>query len=135
MRIVKRQRGQAMVEFALIAMVLVVLLLAIIQFGIVYSHYVAVTDAAREGARSAVVNRSAGQAGMVNAGTAAARGAVPNLNSGQVAVTITSGTGASGPWSQGAPITVNVRYPYTIEIVGWAMKSGDLSSSTTMRTE
>ena len=62
----RRQNGQALVEFAVVANILVVLLLAIVQFGVVWMNYIAVTDAAREGARRAAVNRSSGQATMVS---------------------------------------------------------------------
>ena len=62
----RHQDGQALVEFAVVANILVVLLLAIVQFGIVWMNYIAVTDAAREGARRAAVNRSSGQATMVS---------------------------------------------------------------------
>ena len=46
-----------MTEFALILPILVLLLFGIIQFGIAFNHYLTVTDAARAGARKAVVSR------------------------------------------------------------------------------
>jgi Flp pilus assembly protein TadG len=47
--------GQAVVEFALIAPILILLLVGIFEFGRAWSAHQAVTDAAREGARAAVV--------------------------------------------------------------------------------
>ena len=73
----RRQNGQALVEFAVVANILVVLLLAIVQFGVVWMNYIAVTDAAREGARRAAVNRSSGQATMVSSAVSARAGSGP----------------------------------------------------------
>jgi Flp pilus assembly protein TadG len=49
------ERGQSLVEFALVLMPLFVILLAIIQFGFVFNAYVTITNAAREGARNGTV--------------------------------------------------------------------------------
>ena len=49
--------GQTMVEFALVAPVLLLIVFAAVQFGILYNHYVTLTDATRAGARKAVVSR------------------------------------------------------------------------------
>lgn len=54
----KNDKGQSMVEFALILPVLLLLLLGIIQFGIIFSAHIAITNAAREGARVASVGAS-----------------------------------------------------------------------------
>lgn len=121
-----------MVEFTLVASLLLMLLLAIIQFGIAYSNQLQITDAAREGARRAVINRTAGSAQMISSGTAAARSSASSLNQGLLAVTVTS---ATGNWTQGDSITVKVTYPYDISILGLVVKSGTLSADTTMRAE
>jgi hypothetical protein len=51
----RRQRGQSLAEFALILTPLMMVLLGIIQMGLVLSAYVTMSNAAREGARSATV--------------------------------------------------------------------------------
>lgn len=51
----KNENGQSMVEFALVLPILVLLVMAIIQFGIIFSAQVALTNAVREGARAAIV--------------------------------------------------------------------------------
>jgi hypothetical protein len=51
----KKRRGQALVEFALVLPMLAVLLFAIIEFARVWNAKQLLTDAAREGARVAVV--------------------------------------------------------------------------------
>lgn len=50
-----RKRGQAMVEFALVLPILLIILLGIMEFGLVFHEYLVVTHAAREGARVAVL--------------------------------------------------------------------------------
>ena len=53
----RTERGQTMVEFTLVLPVLLVVLFGIIQFGIAFNNYVALTDAVRAGARTAAVSR------------------------------------------------------------------------------
>src|SRR5688500_8417839 len=52
----RRHRGQSMAEFALILTPLMVVLLGIMQMGFVMNAYVTLSNAAREGARSASVH-------------------------------------------------------------------------------
>jgi Flp pilus assembly protein TadG len=51
-------RGQSLVEFALIAPLLILLLLALFDFGRAIYAYNAISNAAREGARIAIVDQS-----------------------------------------------------------------------------
>ncbi len=51
----RSERGQSLVEFALVLMPLFVILLAIIQFGFIFNAYVTITNATREGARNGTV--------------------------------------------------------------------------------
>jgi hypothetical protein len=98
----------------------------------VWMNYIAVTDAAREGARRAAVNRSSGQSTMVSSAVSAARAAAPSLQQSNMSISVTS---LSGTWNQGDPIQVTVTYPYALTILGWAAKTGTLSSTTVMRAE
>ncbi|MFC2159366.1 TadE/TadG family type IV pilus assembly protein [Actinomycetota bacterium] len=54
--IFRKENGASAVEFALVLPLLVVLIFGIFQFGIAYNNYIALTHAAREGARLAAVN-------------------------------------------------------------------------------
>ena len=54
---IRRREGQTMVEFVLVLPLLMLVLFGIIQFGITFMHYVALTDAVRAGARTAAVSR------------------------------------------------------------------------------
>lgn len=53
---IEDQRGQALVEFALMVPLLLMLLLGIIEFGRVYYAQLAITSAARQGARISAVH-------------------------------------------------------------------------------
>jgi Flp pilus assembly protein TadG len=53
----RRRRGQGLVEFALVAPVFLLILLAIFDFGRGVFAYTSVSNAAREGARLAIVNQ------------------------------------------------------------------------------
>ena len=50
-----QDRGQSLVEIALVLLPLFVILLAIIQFGFIFNAYVTLTNATREGARNGTV--------------------------------------------------------------------------------
>jgi Flp pilus assembly protein TadG len=132
LRIRKRQEGQALVEFTLVAAILIVLLIAIAQFGVVWSNYNAVTQAAREGARRAVVKGSEGQAAMKSYGEQGARESAAHLNQANLSVVVSA---PNGTWNAGDPIKVAVSYPYSLNVLGVVVKSGQLESSTTMRRE
>lgn len=54
-RLARDERGGAMVEFALVAPILFLVMLGIFEFGRAWHVYHTITDAAREGARKAVI--------------------------------------------------------------------------------
>ena len=58
-RTAQDEKGQAMVEFALILPPLLLIMLAILQFGVVFNDYLELTDGVRAGARTAAVSRQA----------------------------------------------------------------------------
>jgi Flp pilus assembly protein TadG len=123
-RNVRSEDGQAAVEFALIAPVLIVLLLGIVQGGITFHHYLAVTDAARAAARKAVVMRVAGYTKAEI--ETAARNAAVDLDQVQLGVDVTdpeSPTFSKG----GTTVIVTVTYPYSINVLG-VKKEGTLTS-------
>lgn len=59
-RLRRDEKGQAMIEFALVFLILVMLVLGIVQFSMIFSGQIAVTNAAREGARAATVGTEVG---------------------------------------------------------------------------
>lgn len=122
-----REEGQAAVEFALVVPMLIALLLGIVQAGIAFNHYLAVTDAARAAARQAIEARVAGV--TVADIQQAAQNAAGGLDlTGRVSVadpTDPSFTHA------GSSLTVTVTYPYSIDILGIPVTSGNLQSTMT----
>ena len=64
------ERGQAMVEFMLVLPIALIVLLALIQFGVVYTHYLNLTDAVRVAGRALSTCRFGGSA--VGSGNGAA---------------------------------------------------------------
>ncbi|MDZ4278527.1 MAG: TadE/TadG family type IV pilus assembly protein [Dehalococcoidia bacterium] len=66
------ERAQSLVEFALLAPVLIILMLGIIDYGRVYFAYISVTNGARTGADYAATGPTAASdlAGIKNAATA-----------------------------------------------------------------
>jgi Flp pilus assembly protein TadG len=121
------ERGQSMTEFALILPLLVVLLFGIIQCGIAFNNYVALTDAVRAGSRKAAVSRESGN--PAGACATAAENAAGDLNQADFDVTCTS------TWQPGADVTVTGTYPYSINLLGWVVKSGDLTTQIKERVE
>lgn len=126
------QRGQAAVEFALLAPVVVVLLLAVIEFGVAFNNYLTVTDAARAAARQAIVARVSGL--TVADIQQAARNAASDLTPANLGVTVADPTDPTFIKS-GSTLTVTVTYPYSISILGVVVSSGNLTSTMTDRLE
>jgi Flp pilus assembly protein TadG len=123
----KSERGQTMTELALVLPLLVVLLFGIVQFGIAFNNYITLTDAARAGARKAAVARGSSSAASdcVNE----VRGAAGNLKSSDLAVT------CSSTWQTGSDVTVTATYPYAVNLMGWVVASGRLSTTMKERVE
>lgn len=123
----RSQKGQAVTEFALALPILVLLLFAVIQFGITFNNYVTLTDATRAGARKAAVSRQQSSPSAVV--TTAVRNSAANLTQSSLNVSVTS------TWQPGADVTVTATYPYQIKLLGIPLKKGNLKSTTTERVE
>ncbi len=126
---IRGEHGQTAVEFALVAPLLIALLLAIIQVGVAFNHYVTLTDAARAGARKAIVARFSG-ASLTDI-QQAVRDAASDLDQTQLGIQVDDPT-----WTvPGSDVTVKVTYPYEINLLGWVVSSGNLTSTMTERLE
>ena len=123
----RTERGQTMAEFAIVLPVLMLVVFAVIQFGILFNNFVALTDAVRAGARTAAVSRTA--ANPVGATVARVQSATGDLDQAKLNVTVTSG------WHSGDDVTVSATYPYSINLFGLIVQSGNLKTSTTERVE
>lgn len=121
------ENGQATTEFALILPLFALLLFAVVQFGIVFHDYVTITDAARAGARKAVVSRQGPSPS--SATVAAVRASATNLDQSKLGVSVSSS------WQAGGDVTVAATYPYALSLLGVVVKRGTLTSQTTERLE
>jgi Flp pilus assembly protein TadG len=120
-----------MAEFTLVLPVLAILLFGVIQFGIVFNDYLAVTDAVRAGARQAAVARYLPDSQRVPKVEAKVRSSAENLTQSKLKVFVT----ASSNWDPGSDVTVRATYPYSINLLGKVVKDGFLESKTTERVE
>ena len=121
------EQGQAMTEFALVLPVLVVVLSAIVQFGIVFNHYVALTDAVRTGARKAAVSRQASDpVGTTKQAVIAAGGDI-TIDPNDITV--------SSNWQPGDSVTVSATLPSTLNLGLLTITLPALRSTTTERVE
>jgi Flp pilus assembly protein TadG len=125
----KRENGQTMVEFALVLPILLMLLLGIIQFGIAFNNYLAVTDAVRAGARQGAVARYLAPGDRCASVENRVRESADNLDQAQLTVSCAS------TFNAGEDVTVSASYPYDIDILGMVVMSGNLTATTTERVE
>jgi Flp pilus assembly protein TadG len=135
---IRSERGQTMVEFALVLPFFCLLLFGIIQFGIIWNNYVTLTDAARAGARKAVVSKDEAAA------EAAVRHSAGNLPGAQSAercppaaekllgVTVTPATTS---WDPGSDVTVCAMYKPDLFFADALRKFGVDLPDLTLRAE
>lgn len=125
------RRGAAVVEFAIVAPVLLLLVFGMIEYGRLVMVQQVITNATREGARSAVLDgaTTTGVTTIVNDFLTASRvsGAI---------VTVTPSPPSSAAF--GDPVTVSVQVPFSQ--VSWLptpmfLSSTTLSATTVMRRE
>ncbi len=126
----KGKKGQSLVETALVLPILLVILTGIIDFGFLFNNYLLVSNASREGARSAVVGSSNSDiATVVNTFAS-------TLDKNRLTITITPNLPAGR--TKGVAVTVKVVYKYNLitPMIGAIIPSPlNLTASTTMRCE
>ena len=118
--------GSSAVEFALLLPILLLVLLALVQVGVLARDSLVLTQASRAGAREAAVQLS------TDVVERAVRDAAPGLAADRLSVNVA--------WSgaRGAPVTVSVAYqaPVASLLAGWLLPASvSLSASATMRQE
>jgi Flp pilus assembly protein TadG len=137
--------GQALLEFALVLPILLLLVTGMITFGIAFHDYLELTDAVNVGSRLLAISR--GQTTDPCATTATAvENAAPLLTASKITFTFvlngTTYSGAScscsttttGPCAnlvQGATAQVTATYPYTLSFFGTGASSGTMTAQTT----
>jgi hypothetical protein len=112
--------GQALVEFAIVVPILLLILLGIVDFARAWNVYEVLTDAAREGTREVVVDNGKSPADIFNIVKGA--GARAGLVIKDADITIT-GMGDG----QGTPASVRIEYGHRLNWVGifMALAQGD----------
>jgi Flp pilus assembly protein TadG len=120
------EEGAAAVEFAIILSVMVVILMAILEFGREYSRYQVFQGAAREGGRLAAVRATTDQ--VVDRVYFAAEPYVPSS-------TPTVSPGACTLDTKGQPVTVSWNQEFHLDIAFWGIVDFDREISAVFRCE
>ncbi len=120
---IENERGASTVELAIILPVLILILFGIFEFGLAYRDYLAITHAAREGARLAAVDEFSQSEVMQRA--------YPVTPS-SISIAYLS---ADGMPHHGDPVEVTVTYDEPINIPFYARTTVHLTSKARMRVE
>lgn len=109
-RLAKSQRGTALLETALTLPLLLAVAVGIFEFGRAYQTWQVLTNAAREGARVAVLPSASASAATTRAKAYMESGQLPNADSASVDVTTESIDLGGGATAGASRVTVN--YPF-----------------------
>ena len=137
------ERGQSLVEFAMIAPLLILLMVGILDVGRAVNAYVTISNAAREGSHYAALHPTASPGAIASA----VRARVVPLDSSSVTVTARYYDGtAFQAWPSGGvpasstpgyvPVQVQVSYPWAAitMLIGVFFSSGPLTATSTVDT-
>lgn len=148
MNSLKNNRGAALVEFALVSLLLITLVFGVIEFSLIMKDSMTLNQAAREGVRSASVGSPTATV------TSRVEGAAVTLTASKLSTSIQSRTSPTASWSSlgnssdgtanaaqaGDQVRVTVTYPHSLitgKLFSW--KSGGstvtLSGDMVMRRE
>ena len=103
----RNSRGQALVEFALVMPLLLILVISVFEFGRAWNLHQTITDAAREGARKAVIADNSVTLDSVNAAVAN-RIAASGFDPADATITLPDGFHAG----TGQVTSVRIEYPF-----------------------
>ncbi|HBK08975.1 MAG TPA: hypothetical protein DDZ81_24480 [Acetobacteraceae bacterium] len=141
--VIRNRRGVSALEFALVAPVLFMLVFGIIQFGITFNNFLALTDGVRAASRVLAASRSSNT--PLTSATNAIYLSAPNLT--KTSMTITVAVGGTNCVSDGAcamaltaaaggSASVQASYPCNLTIMGVNYAPNcTLTSLTTERVE
>ncbi len=132
-RVYHEQNGQSATEFAIVLPVFCLVLFAVIQFGILFNNYLTLTDAVRAGARTAAVSGSETNPVADHEGSRAL--AAGDLKDAEQSGCARRRRHGDGGWAHGDDVTVEAKYPYSINLLGFVAANGFLKSKTTERVE
>lgn len=129
MKNIKNEKGQALVEFAIILPILLLLIMGILQFGMLINSYLTLENSSREGARLGIVGGTNSDIQNIVIKTA------PTLDPSAITINITP---SDGTRNSGDTLTINLTYNYklTIPIISQLFNNSVmLNAQTSMRIE
>lgn len=131
----RKERGQSMVEFALLLPLFLIVVFIIVDFGVGISRWVIVTNSTREGARIGAVGRNTSEIANKVADTSNGL-----LLPADVTVYYLDKDGNGAPGDRGDSVVVESDYNYTFitplkAFLGLAFDGVDFHSCTDMRLE
>lgn len=135
------ERGAELIEFALVVPLLLFIIMGLIDFGFMFQRYEVVTNAAREGARIAVLPSYLDADVEARVRSYMTEGGVPNTTSNStVATTDVPIAVAGGPAITGKRVQVNYtsQYLFLGPLAGWfggTFTSANLTAVAIMRDE
>ncbi|MRX43315.1 pilus assembly protein [Agromyces sp. Q22] len=116
----RKERGAAAVEFALVLPILLLLILGIFEFGRLFNIQIQLSNAAREAARVMAIRDNVGEAQSAAVATAPALN--PAIDPGQVLLSV----GTCEDLDEGTPVHANITYTVDLIIPGfWEWATGD----------
>jgi Flp pilus assembly protein TadG len=132
----RSQRGQSLVEFALILPIFILVLAGLFDLGRAVFAYNTISNASRESVRVAIVNQTATDV----QNEALKQGVSLGLSAADVTITYAdpSGTGTcSSPYGLGCRATVTVQYSYTAAtpVISQIIGPFTMTATTEMRVE
>lgn len=137
----RQEKGQAMVEFALVLPVLILLVCGIIDFGWIYSNQITVANACREAARYSSVHLMDDDGADISGVEAEARSLVsqyaPALASPTVAFLNPDTNSAIDKNSETVKVTVSAKVPVLTGITSTILggREVNISAESTMKIE
>lgn len=124
------ERGAELIEFAIVLPLLLLVFVAIVDFGLLFQRYVVLTNAAMEGARIAVLPGYVCQDAQDRAEAYAVNGGIPNAVNATCTARALPGVGG-GTWPG---MEVEITNVYTYSYIGpvLAMFGGSLGPNVTL---
>lgn len=140
--ILRSEQGNAIIETALSLPILLTVVTAIGQMGVLYNQQISLTQATTQGAQVLQTDRLSASGDPCADTFAAIKNFAPTLTSTNIAVTIsingtklTKTSCAGQALSMGDQVSVQSTYPYSLTIFGLPVSSGNFSTGTIAETE